>query len=215
MTNKQQQEDAPWWTRDETLCNALIQQVPYSVRMSIHNAPEQYRDSSELVALKRKQGERNYVQVQLYVLVPDILLQVALYDRPAPTGAIGHVTGSEWAGMRHQQIGDAQAWYYPEDRLLVLWEIVLSTHYREKVSPVENQTLLTLWQAFEEFLLGEFPGCTRIVTPGWEPIYDDDPAAWPAFLTKRGFVQIEGRKVFEKWPKGTQSTETERAGANL
>ncbi len=201
MTSVPPQDETPWWTRDEALCDALLQGVPYGVRLSIHNAPERYWESGELVALKRKQGERNYLQVKLYVLVPDIHLQVALYDRPSPTGAIGHVAESEWTGMRHQQIGDAQAWYYPEERLLVLWEIVLWTHYREARAPVENQTLLALWQAFEEFLLREFPLCERIITPGWEPVYDEDPSAWPAFLAKRGFVQVGGRKVFEKCPK--------------
>jgi hypothetical protein len=64
--------------------------------------------------------------------VPDIRLTVSLYPYPTPgdQGAVGEVTSSEWEGMKHEEIGSPQAWYYPTDSILVLWEVDL--HHRHR-----------------------------------------------------------------------------------
>ena len=38
---------------------------------------------------------------------------------------LGKTINSRVEGVRHHDIGNAQAWYYPEDKVLVLWECFL------------------------------------------------------------------------------------------
>ena len=151
--------------RDETLCDSIIQESLYTVRMRIHKQTEKYY-GDELVPLSHKRGEKVYLQAQLYILVPQFIITAVLDTQSDQfeSNIIGHTVSSDWSGMTHQQIATAQAWYYPEDKLLVLWEIVLSNIYHQNISPNDNQILLNLWKAFEAFLQKEFTQTTRIIT---------------------------------------------------
>ncbi len=93
------------------------------LRLRAHMSEERCRqdtDLEEIVPLKARRGTRIYVLARPYVLEPDISITLALY--PAPGGAIGEVTASEWEGMRARDIGQAQSWLYREDHTLILWE---------------------------------------------------------------------------------------------
>ena len=104
----------------------------YSLRLLAHREEERYheRATDELVPLSSTTGVRTYVQVRPYVLEPEITLTIGVYEQQRASGAIGEVLDSTWQGMRHRDIGRAQAWYYPADELVVLWECYL--HERER-----------------------------------------------------------------------------------
>ena len=122
------------------------------------------------------------------MLLPEITLTVGLYDRPRRDDAgdaIGRVVDSTWEGMRHHQIGSGQAWYYRNDRLLVLWELELWDRYRTSTRPDEDPAYTAIWRAFEHDLLTRFPDTKSLATPSWEP--DVEPAVWQGFLTMLGY----------------------------
>lgn len=92
----------------------------------------------------------------------------------------------EHKSSRLQEIGQAQAWYYPADQLLVLWECYLFEGYRVERAE-EDQVLLMVWQGFERFLAERLPEAKRIVTPAWEDPYERK--GWQAFLLAQGYQQ--------------------------
>jgi hypothetical protein len=131
--------------------------------------------------------ERVYVHGKPYILVPDITLTVALHPQPAADGAIGEVSGFEWVGMRHEEIGQAQAWCYPADGLVVLWECFPEERYRASEDPTRDATLHALWAGFEGWLADRFPDARRLVTT-WEDLYARP--RWEAFLEGRGYRSV-------------------------
>jgi hypothetical protein len=65
-------------------------------------------------------GQRMYFLARPYILTPDLRLTVGIPHPSADPserrpGQIGEVIASEWVGMRHTEIGHAQAWGYPAD----------------------------------------------------------------------------------------------------
>jgi hypothetical protein len=133
----------------------------------------------------QRSGTRRYVHARPYVLAPDITLTVSLFSTPRETGAIGDVVAASWEGMRHVEIGQAQAWYYPADRLLVLWECYFFDRWR-LADPVHDPALAALWDGFAQHLVTRFPETTCIATPSWEDLYERP--AWQAFLTLHGYA---------------------------
>lgn len=153
------------------------------IRMKLHQAEEPIFRHEELFPLAQHTGTRTYFHAKPYVLVPDITLTVALSPDAQPDGAIGRVTKSDLRGVRHREIGQAQAWYYPADRTLMLWECYLLDWYRQD-DPTRDQALSTLWQGFERTLLQRLPTTERLVTT-WEDIYPR--SEWRAFLVQQGY----------------------------
>ncbi|HEX9987294.1 MAG TPA: hypothetical protein VGE45_02315 [Chloroflexia bacterium] len=167
--------------------------------MKAHFSEERYHrvgEVDEIVPLQAKSGTRIYVMARPYILEPDYRINVGLYEQPAREGAIGEVTSAEWVGMRQREVGQAQAWLYPEDRTLVLWECFLEDWYRKEDSRTD-ENLKTVWLGFEGFLLRHRPEINRIVTPSWEPIYEGDREAWPEFLQTVGCNRF-GKIAFTK-----------------
>ncbi len=142
--------------------------------------------------LRHQSGTRIYVMAKPYILEPDYRLTAGLYPQSTDQGAIGEVTGSDWVGMRPRQVGQAQAWLYPQDGTLILWECFLEDRYRQE-DPRTDENLKAIWLGFERFLhstLSQPIG--RIITPSWEPLYEDK-AAWPQFLEGLGFRRASKR----------------------
>jgi hypothetical protein len=55
-------------------------------------------------------------------------------------------------GFRDVHIGNAQAWYYSEDSIIVLWERFLHSFLRDL--PFRKDTnMMLLWTGFEQWLL--------------------------------------------------------------
>ncbi len=198
MREREHQDD-PYWQHDLLLGEAFLEGEPHTIRARLHVAEEHYATSTsrEIIPLAQPRGTRSYVLLRPYLLVPDITITVGLFPQPTAQGAIDQVLASEWEGVRHVDIGNAQAWYYPQDRLIVLWECFLHDHYRA-ADPTKDALTRMLWTSFERTLAERFPQAERIVTPHHEPVYDD--LLYRQFLQSLGYSRIS-KAVFGK-PRG-------------
>jgi len=190
--NRQEQEPGeqdPFWNIDEMLCEGTFYGEKYTVRMKGHTKQEPSHERREIVTLRHPQQLRDYILIHPYILVPDIRLTVDLF--PAPTQyadqepAIGEVASSQWEGMKQEHIGDGQAWYYRQDRTLILWEFNVFAHYEQEQPLAPNGNLSHMWQGFERFLVQRFPQARRIATLGHEP--DHETGAYQRFLRGLGY----------------------------
>lgn len=162
----------PFWNFDEDIGEGIFFGEPTAIRLMAHVAQERYRHNSdldEIVPLQAKSGNRIYILATPYILLPDYRLTVEPYPRPRKQGAIGEVVGSDWIGMRQQVVGQAQAWHYPEDRTIILWECFLDDWCRQE-DPRSDETHKAAWLGFERFLVRHLPNTERIATPSWEPL---------------------------------------------
>lgn len=189
----QHREEQPFWTADIALYEGRFRHYrgqPVPVRASVHVGEEQYRPGDvrrEIVPLAHQAGERSYVLLKPYVPEPNQMLTVGLYSHATPDGAIGEVMSATTAGTRQREIGHAQAWHYPLDRTLVLWECYLNPPFRDRPLP-EDVNMARLWTATERWLLERFPATTRIVTTARDPLFGD--AEYQRFLTERGYEPV-------------------------
>jgi hypothetical protein len=193
--------DEPYYTLDITLFEGTFRYFgpdPVSIRGKVHVSEEHYHMSIgdrkiEPVTLPR--GQRTYIHMKPFVLLPNITLTVGLYQQPLPGGAIGEVVSAREQKHKEQLIGQAQAWYYPHDHLLVLWECFLDTYTRD--NPLLNDpNMKALWEGFLAFLYGQFPDATRLITPYHDPIFEDEE--YRAFLRTFGLEQQPGIATFGK-----------------
>lgn len=180
-------EQDPYWSDDVLLGDVPVLDGSALVRLRLHHSEEIYhgRNIAELIPLRHPTGNRIYIHAKPYVLEPEITLTIGLFPTPRATGAVGEVVDADWEGIRHVEIGQAQAWYYPPDRQLVLWECYLFDRWRV-ADPVHDPALAALWLGFEKQLLTRFPAAERVATPSWEDIYDRP--AWQAFLASQGYT---------------------------
>jgi len=58
---------------------------------------------------------------------------------------IGEVMGAKRGGVREVIIGNAQAWYYREDKILVLWECFLQNFVRD-LPLLKDPNMARLWK---------------------------------------------------------------------
>lgn len=182
--NSSEPKGKPYWQEDVAVGEGRFFSDPYTIRLRLHTTRERYRGKEELYPLNHKTGERLYLHGRPYILVPEITLTIGLHSTPRPSGEIGKVESSEWTGMRHQELGNAQGWFYPADGVAVLWEAFLNDHWRQE-HPTEDENLKVLWSGFEELLLARCPAASRIVTPSWENLYEEP--AWQEFLRQEGY----------------------------
>jgi hypothetical protein len=188
-------DDEPFWQLDEEIGEGRFFDQPAAIRLKAHVSHERDHrsDGDEIVPLRHKSGTRLYVMAKPYILEPDYRLTIGLYPQPTTQGAIGEVTGSDWVGMRQRVIGNAQAWLYPQERILILWECFLEDQYRQQ-DPRIDGNLKAIWFGFERFVLRTLPRpIQRIVTPSWEPLYDGAGPAWTDFLEAVGYRHIGSR----------------------
>ena len=186
--SRPEREPDPYWQEDAAIGEApLFRGETYSIRIRLHTERERASRRHEIVPLSDAVRERVSVHGKPYILVPDLTLTIRLYDRPNLAGAIGAAAGADWTGMRHEDIGQAQGWFYPADRLLVLWECFPEARYRASADPRRDTTLAALWAGFEAWLIGRFPGASRLVTT-YEDLYDRD--RWRRFLAERGYAPV-------------------------
>ena len=183
-----EREPDPYWQEDAAIGEAqLVRGETYAVRMRLHTAIERAWRRHELVPLSDAVRERIAVHGTPYILVPDITLTLRFNHQTDPAGAIGEVATSNWTGMRHEDIGRAQGWFYPANRLLVLWECFPEARYRTSDDPRRDTTLAALWTGFETWLTDRFPEARRLVTT-YEDLYDRD--RWRRFLAERGYAPV-------------------------
>ena len=206
-TNQKYEADE-FWTHRQALFTGTFRYFhnkPKPVYGRFHLSEEQYEQdrfsslSAEIVPLTHRRGTRTYVMFQPYVLVPNMTLTIGLYRKPKEYAdmepSIGKVLSSDMKDEREEQIGSGQAWYYHEDRILVVWECFLSSFVR--IEPLsKDRNMRSLWTSVEQWLVGQFPDTKQIVTP-W-----DDPAfatpAYQAFLRGLGYRKVRGHPAFGK-----------------
>lgn len=155
----------PFWTIDEELCELPLlrggEPTSYSVQIKAHLQHSTYHGNRELYPLKSEQGTKVETTARSYILIPDITLTVDLYNEALSAG-IGEVVGSEWRGMRHEELARLRGLYYVEDRALAIWEI-------DDVDRLDLTGRLTLWQGFEAFLRRHHPDARCVYTDDAEP----------------------------------------------
>ncbi len=183
---EREQDMAPYWQEDILVGEAQVQRNPHAIRMRIHTSDEPYSWDETIYKLDHVGGTRDYVMAKPYILVPEITLTIATHPRPSQEGAIGEILESHWQGMKHEDIGHAQSWYYREDKVLVLWECNIYEWARGQKDPPDNEVLKTVWSGFERWLVERFKAAARVVTPSWEPVYKDE--AWQRFLIIQGYT---------------------------
>lgn len=188
-----------FWHRDEPIGEGRFYDEQAIIRLKAHISQEHYHRSegAEIVPIQERSGTRIYVMARPYILEPDYRISIGLYQQPTQEGPIGEVTSADWVGMRQREVGQAQAWLYPQERTLVLWECFLEDWYR-KEDPRTDENLKAIWLGFERFLLRHLPRqVDRIATTSWEPMYDQDGQAWPDFLEAIGYHRV-GLRAYSK-----------------
>jgi hypothetical protein len=182
--------DNPFWTHDITLFDGTFRYYRNKkrpVRGKLHVSDEKYwHGNSELIPLSTRQGLRSYVMMQPYVIEPQLIMTVAVSPkRSADEGEVlGKTTGTKVEGYQDVRVDNAQAWFYPEDKVIVLWECFLDSFVRD-VPLLKDTNMTHLWSGFEQWLVERYPGALRIVTPWMDPLWQ--PKEYQAFLRKRGY----------------------------
>jgi hypothetical protein len=180
-----------YWTHNLVIGEGNVQGHNALIRLHLHRAEEPYYHHEELFPIaSHRRGERpprgatrSYFHAKPFILLPQMTLTIGLTRPKVDSGEIGRVIGSDVKHLQEQELGNAQAWYYPEDKALVLWECYLFAPYAQK-DPRHDPLLVAVWQKFEETLLKELPATARIYTT-YEPIYDRP--VYKTFLATHGY----------------------------
>jgi hypothetical protein len=185
---KQTMAPDPYWTYNLVIGEADVQGHKSLIRLHLHQLEETYeRTIGELFPLSSRRGKQTYFHAKPYILIPRMTLTFGLTPPKADSGEIGRVIGSDVTKLQEREIGNAQAWYYPGEKALVLWECYLFEPYTQK-DPLKDPLLDTVWQGFEKALLKELPDTAKIYTT-YEPIYERP--VYESFLAKHGYRPIE------------------------
>lgn len=189
-----------FWTEHVQLLTAQFPTYyikPHKVFGRFHVSEEEHRDAShEIIPVSQeRQGraKRTYVMMHPYVFEPKLTLTVGLYDTPKKyadqESAIGKTIGQpKQQGFREVQVGNAQAWYYHADKILVLWECFFEDRFR-KHPLSEDANMQKLWKGFEHWLIKQYPQATTIATPHNDPIAESIEE-YQAFLKKLGYSPL-------------------------
>src|SRR5918992_1722522 len=177
-----------YWTHNPVIGERDVQGQKSLIRLHLHRSEERAYHSESLFPIAVKRGDTKiYFHAKPYILIPRITLTVGLTRPKADSDDIGRVISSDVTKLQEREIGNAQAWYYPAEKALVLWECYLFESYAHK-DPQNDPLLDTIWQGFEKTLLQELPDTTKIYTT-YEPIYDR--LVYKTFLAKHGYRPIE------------------------
>jgi len=183
-----------YWTHNLILGEGEVQGQKSLIRLHLHRSEGTFEHTlEEIFPLSTRRGKRTYFHAKPYILIPRITLTVGLTRPKADSSEIGRVIGSDVTKLQEREIGSAQAWYYPTDRSLVLWESYLFEPYHQE-DPLKDSLFTTVWQGFEKTLLNELPETTRIYTT-YEPIYKR--SVFKTFLTHMQYRPIE-KAIFVK-----------------
>jgi hypothetical protein len=186
-----------FWTEHRELLTAhfpTYYREPQTVFGRFHTSEEDYFGvASEIVPLTQKKDRCTYIMMQPYVREPQWILTIGLYDKPKLSAdqdaAIGETIGEPQAqGFREVQLGDAQAWYYPADKTIVLWECFFHDRFRKHPLP-DDTNMHNLWEGFEQWLVQKFPQAKTLATPFHDPIAQSIEE-YQAFLQSLGYSPL-------------------------
>jgi hypothetical protein len=177
-----------YWTHNPVIGERDVQGQKSLIRLHLHKSEERAYHSESLFPIAVKHGDTKiYFHAKPYILIPRMTFTVGLTRPKADSDEIGRVIGSDVTKLQEREIGNAQAWYYPAEKALVLWECFPYEQFA-KQDPRIDPLLATLWQGFEKLLLKELPETTHIYTE-YEPIYENQ--LYKAFLAKQGYRAID------------------------
>jgi len=187
------QEIDTYWQEDIKLFTGIFhyyRNKPQPVRAKIHSSEEQYfNGEDEIISISPHKGKRTYVMIHPYIEEPNIILTIGIPSGGyADTAAIGKVQKSRVEGFRQVQIGNCQAWYYHDAKILVLWECYVDFHHRSSPKPAQDENMRQLWKTIEHHLHTKFSEAERIITPYSDPIYPTKP--YQTFLKSLGYEQL-------------------------
>jgi hypothetical protein len=169
----------PYWNDERPLGRVHLGKGDWLVHARSHVADERYGhgDTSEVELFGLSPtGARTYVQSRFYIHAPE-------------------------ESLREVAIGQAQAHYYPADRIITIWELFTEVRWRPQDDPREDLLLRGLWLHYERLLTTRFPTATRIGAL-WETDYDAEH--WAGFLGALGYQQT-APAVFVKQASPTAS----------
>ncbi len=163
---------------------------PVPIHAKIHRSIEEYHSiETEIVPIKTPKGERIYFHIEPYVEEPTSILTIGIPPNGyADTDAIGKVQESRVEGFRQTPIGKCQAWYYPADTTVVIWECFLDRAFRSNTPPAEDSNMQKLWQTIEKYFAKKFPRADRIVTPFDDPQFQREE--YQTFLASLGYEPV-------------------------
>src|SRR6266446_5364949 len=182
----------PYWTLDTSLFEGTFRyfgKEPVLVRGKVHTEKERSTKSDvhqEVTPLAITSGERSSLHMRPFALIPDVMLTVGLSRDPERSGALGEVVKRQERKMKEVEIGNMQAWSYP-DNTLMLWECFLLDVVR--YLPLQaDPNVLALWQSVETFLVQQVPQAERIVTTSHDPMFDT--GEYQQMLTALGYEPV-------------------------
>ncbi len=168
----------------------MIQPERCLIWLKLTKSAEKYRNRKELLfPLTSRAGRRIYVSAKPYIPVPKMTLTFVSTPPQADSNAIGRVTESDVKQLQELEIGTAQAWYYPAEKALVLWECFVHQRYSQQDLRTDSLAA-TVWHGFEQELLKfeELRDAERIYTT-YEDIYERP--VWEQFLQAQGYRKVE------------------------
>jgi hypothetical protein len=181
---KQTTPPDPYWTHNLVIGEGDIERHTSLIRLHIHRSEEKAYHEESLFPIAVKRGDpKTYFHAKPYILIPRMTLTVGLTQPKADSDEIGRVIGADVTKLQELEIGNAQAWYYPIERVLVLWECFLFQPFAKK-DLMKDVLFAKVWQGFETALLKELPDTMRIYTT-YEPIYDRP--VYKTFLAMQGY----------------------------
>jgi hypothetical protein len=177
-----------YWTHNLVIGEGDIQGHTSLICLHLHRSEERAYYEESLFPISVKRGDtKTYFHAKPYILIPQMTITIGLTRPKADSDEIGRVIGSDVTKLQKREIGNAQAWYYPAEKTLVLWECYLHQPFRQE-DLRKDALLATIWQGFEETLLKELPDADKIYTT-YEPIYDRQ--VYKTFLAKHGYRKID------------------------
>jgi hypothetical protein len=186
--DQEQSSPDPNWQHDRALGVATFFGQQHPVRMKARLYTEHYQEPDQYNWFHRGEGERTFIFMRPYLQVPPSKTATRrahiLPHDPALDRLFG-LASDEPAPSIEQALGTASASYYPAVHGLLVWEFHLVYPFRPK-EPALDRTYQTLWQGLEDTLLDLLPGACFLVTPSWDPEYDQD--TWERFLVAMDYL---------------------------
>jgi len=178
-----------YWTLDVLLGQVALQGEPIPLRAWVHQETAPLSDD----------GGRIYIDIAPY-LTPFVPKHTSL-----PVATLPLMVTMPAGTLSRRGIGRAQGGYFPEERVIELWDCFLAVDYRRKgmlkAKGNSDADLLyeALWSGVVSLLMGLFPDAAEMNTPLWQPA-GVSRRAWMAFLERHGYLRRGENTAFKPLP---------------
>ena len=169
MTHPEHDRDRPYWQETEDLGLLFYGRAHRPLHARWHTETERPRGSGHprLFGVGMGDFQSDYLHTQFLVPANGLHRDITL------------ATG--------------QAWHYPADRTVVLWELIPERELTVR-DPRESLVYRTLWAHYERALNARFPSADTLLTT-WEDEFARP--AWQGFVSALGYHQTQPA-VFHK-----------------